>query len=152
MEFKKECFKKGLVENYKSVSEFREKFRNQLTMKIIKHEYFHIDNSAEIVNQQTSTQINEPLFDLSDEAKELLIEAAASQDGVVIRIETLGSFTIKTNNKTFVEQGNPRSKAAWVGAIKQLCQYDLLEEQGDKGTIFNVTHEGYQLAEQLKEQ
>tara|TARA_R110002073_G_scaffold177188_12_gene335186 strand:- start:18527 stop:19411 length:885 start_codon:yes stop_codon:yes gene_type:complete len=36
-EFKQECFEKGLVESYESLTEFRDKFSRQLTQTIIRH-------------------------------------------------------------------------------------------------------------------
>ena len=54
---------------------------------------------------------------LTEEAKTLIVEAAQDKHGVVMRLHTFGGATVQTNEKQFVEQGNPRSEAAWEAAV-----------------------------------
>jgi len=147
-EFKKECEGKGLIESYDSISEFRDKFFRQLSMIILQNEYFDAQS-----NDEDITEIEEdPLqrLNLSEEGKTLIVEASESKDGIIMKLAVLGGPMIQTNSKQFIEKGNPRSRAAWESAINELVSLGLLDEKGYKGEIFNVTHEGYSIAERLR--
>ena len=147
-DFKKECEGKGLIESYDSISEFRDKFFRQLTMIILQNEYF----DAEPNDRDIPKVEEDPLqrLNLSKEGKTLLVEASESKDGSIMKLAVYGGPKIETNSKQFIEQGNPRSRAAWESAINELVSLGLLEEKGHKGEIFKVTHEGYFIAERLR--
>ena len=95
-----------------------------------------------------SETCKDPVLDkLSKEAKELLLKASKDSGGSVWKLQYLSGFSIKTNEREFVEQNNPRSRATWIGAIDQLVDYGLLIEKGHKGEVFEITNEGYRIAD-----
>jgi hypothetical protein len=101
---------------------------------------------------------NKHLFDwldaevLSDEAKQLLIEASKSPDGTILRITTKEDLSIQTNNKNFVHEDDPRSEATWQNALKQLVENGFIEDRGYKGEVFAVTQKGYEYADNLMDE
>jgi len=84
---------------------------------------------------------------LSEEAKELLLEAVQDKGGYVIRRMYFGGLEIKTNSRTFGEQGNPKDQATWESALNKLRLRGLIHFQSRE--IYRVTKAGYDLAEAL---
>ena len=69
---------------------------------------------------------------LSEEAKELLLEAVQDKGGYVIRRRSFGGLEIKTNNRTFGEQGNRKDQATWESALNATASGPYpLSEQGN---------------------
>lgn len=85
---------------------------------------------------------------LSDEARELLLEAEKDKGGHVVKLGSMGGTTIQTNGRSFGEQGGPREQARWIAAMDELCNRGFLQDQG-KGTVFKVTDSGYDMADTL---
>ncbi|MCK4873003.1 MAG: DUF4062 domain-containing protein [Phycisphaerales bacterium] len=151
-EFKKNCKERGLVEEYEALSEFRTKFTRQLTQTILSGGYgcgtgATIDEAEAGAAETTASR---DLPDLNDSARTLLLEAAQDRSGVIMKVACIGSFSIQTNGKQFVEPGNPRSRVAWESAIESLCNEGLVDERGYKGEVFHVTNEGYRVADLLR--
>jgi len=139
-EFKDECKKRGLYESYDSVADFQEKFRRQLTMKIFSHKYFDIQKTnEEKIDENPLSQIN-----LTEEANTLLVEAAKSRDGSILKATTMEGLIIQIGNKQFGEMNNPRSEAIWEDALDLLVRYGLIGGIGRKGQVFKVTRSGYE--------
>jgi hypothetical protein len=148
LEFKELCKSKGLFETFESLYEFRQKFANQLGMHLNRHPYFAKDALPEV--PEISFKSKGPTIpDLSNEAKTLLVEASKDREGSIMRMAFIGGYNILTNNQQFVEPGNPRSRAAWDGAIEELLSQDLLEHVGSKREMFRVSAKGYKIADLL---
>jgi hypothetical protein len=81
---------------------------------------------------------------------ELLAEAAADPNGVVMSLATLGGRHLQTNKKAFVEPGNPRSEARGLAALRELVREGLLEPRGSKGEVYAVTTEGYRVSDEIR--
>ena len=90
---------------------------------------------------------------LSDDAKDLLMEAAEDSRGTILAISTFGGLSISTNGRNFVEVGGPqveaRSEARWKQAFRELVDHVLIEDPTGKGQIFQVTQSGFQVADNL---
>ena len=86
---------------------------------------------------------------LSDEAMELLIEAAKDSDGRIISLRPFGGLSIETNGKSFVESGDVRSEAKWEQAIRELLDQAYVEDRSGDGQVFNVTYLGFEAADSL---
>lgn len=150
MAFKDSCKQRGLLETYDNATEFREKVRRQISILMNTHRYFvsklQLDAVADdipLVASPTSAP------SLSKEAAELLLAAVAG-DGTVLVAAWLGGSTVQANETNFVEQGNPRSRAVWEGAVQELVDRVFLQPVGDKGEVFQVTRQGYEAADWLK--
>lgn len=98
---------------------------------------------------------NRHLFDqldadaLSNEAKQLLVEASKSPDGRIIKLGTMQGLIVEANNINYVSENDPRSEAVWEDAVNQLYENDLIEDKGHKGEVFAVTRKGYEYADKL---
>ena len=101
-------------------------------------------DSAAVVEQQSTSA--DPL-QLSEEAKELLAEAAKDNSGMILVIRTMGGLVIKTNGKGFGESGNKRSEARWKQAIRDLLDQGLVEDRTSEGKTFEVTHKGFEITD-----
>jgi hypothetical protein len=151
LEFKAKCQSRGLVESYESYEEFREKFARQLAQLVIREysnaEAAEVPAFAELQVQRGRDPIAESL---SPAARELLLEASTDKNGVVMRFRTMEGLGIQTNQRAFVERGDPRSEARWEAALRQLQELGLLEAMGHKGELFKMTDLGYETADRLR--
>ena len=86
---------------------------------------------------------------LSEGARKLLVEATKDPSGMIVMIRAFGGVKISTNGKAFGDTGNARSEARWKQAIKELLNRGLIEDTKGKGEVFEVTHEGFEIAESL---
>ena len=82
---------------------------------------------------------------LSEEAKELLLEAADDKGGHITKREPVSG--IETNGRTFGEQGNPKDQATWTSAFDELKFGGLITYQNLE--VYRVTRKGYEWAEAL---
>lgn len=153
-EFKAWCREKGLVEEYSSLGEFRTRFTRQLAQTLLQDKYFRFDGDASphlAEEDGGRAPAQDPLVaELTSEATTLLLEASEDRSGTVMKLAFVGGFHVQTNGKQFVEACNPRSRAAWEGAIEQLCNLQLLQERGYKGEVFGITADGYRIADAIR--
>lgn len=91
-----------------------------------------------------------PKYKLSEEARQLLVEAAADKNGTILMARTSSGLILQTNGRQMCERQDPRSEAKWQAAIRELVQQGLIEGRGHKGEVFNITAEGFRVADQLK--
>ena len=148
-EFKEECFKKGLVETFDSIEDFRSKLTRQLALKINQHEHFQIneDQTFDDLNYETADEQK----DLTDTEKLLIIEMSNDPEGIVMKIVTKSGFQVQTNGKSLDTEQTPRSRALWDETFRTLLNKDLIEERGYKGEVFALTLNGYKQADILHE-
>lgn len=85
---------------------------------------------------------------IQSDAKSLL-RAAVEGDGTIIMLVTFGGTSVQAGGQQFAEMGNDRSRAQWKAAVEELEQAGLIEARGFKRQIFDVTHRGYKLADDL---
>ena len=102
--------------------------------------------SPPIVEQQSPVT---DLLQLSEEAKELLIEAAKDKLGTIRVIRMTGGLAINTNGKGFGEMGNRRSEAKWEQSVRDLLDQGFVEDRKGKGVVFEVTLKGFDVADCL---
>lgn len=107
-----------------------------------------VDWRDEITGVVTLPTAKSTFAELSDEAKEILREAA-NGDGWIMHIKGLGWETIRVNNKNMIPDDNPRTVAMWDGGLKDLQRRGYIRDQGHEGKSFEVTREGYQAADEL---
>ena len=102
--------------------------------------------SEAIAEQQSPTA---KLPQLSKDARELLVEAAKDKWRTIRRVRTMGGLSIATSSKSFSEMGNARSEARWEQSIQDLLDQELVVDQRGAGRTFEVTHKGFQIADDL---
>ena len=114
---------------------------------------WHTAGDFEAAVVATVQESSDEALKLSDDAKDLLMEAAEDSRGTILAISTFGGLSISTNGRNFVEAGGPqveaRSEARWKQAFRELVDHVLIEDPTGKGQIFQVTQSGFQLADNL---
>lgn len=150
--FKDECYKRGLVETYESLTDFKDKFSRQLAQTIIRD--FAALQTTEGNDALPSSPSGHPqplVRDLlTDDAKELLL-AATTTDGHIMQVRYMGGTDVQAGGKNFITQQTPREVARWRSALQELITHDLIEDRGYKGEVFEVTYRGHQVAEEIAE-
>ena len=87
---------------------------------------------------------------LTEEAKELLLEAVKDKRGEILKVSSMGGMSIRTNGREFLEEVNPRLEAIWVDAFKELFTCGFVFDETGHGQVFRVTRAGYEAAEVLQ--
>jgi hypothetical protein len=147
--FKESCKSRGIFETYEDLENFREKFYRQLQIKLNQDQYFSIEefNNTKIKNISNSSKQSIPK--LSKEAQSLLKESSKDSMGNIIRLPFIGGIKIQSNNKQFITDNDPKTRAMWENAIEELEKANLIKSKGYKRHVFEVTLKGYKIAELL---
>lgn len=141
-EFKDWCSEKGLYETFEDIADFERKFTNQMQIMLSSNPYL-----TEIFDAPGSVVAEPVTPDLSQEAKKLLIAAAASRDGFIMAIRMMGGLMIQAGSEKFV--GDAREQARWERGLQDLIRAGHVIPRGDRGESFQVTATGYELADRL---
>ncbi len=81
-------------------------------------------------------------------AREILVKAAAI-DGLVTCLSDMGSTDIQAGGELLNNPTDRRSIAEFIAGIEQLESLGLVRDREYSGEAFDVTHEGYLLADQI---
>jgi hypothetical protein len=87
---------------------------------------------------------------LSDDARELLLEAIRDPYGYIMRLDDMQGTDVQTNNRHFSEVGNRRSEARWRSVVDELHRHGFIEDRAGNGEVFSVTDAGYRAGDFLK--
>ena len=160
LNFKKSAMDRGLVEEYESIEQFRDKLTRQLAQTIIQNfsaepleplgprPILQVPPAHAPVTASTPSARTPP--DVSSEAVELLLAASKDRNGVVLLTETMGGLSLETNERQFAERGNARSEAKARRLVRELLDLGIIEQRDRDGEVFAVTDEGYRVADQLE--
>jgi hypothetical protein len=148
-EFKETCQKRGLYATYDSQADFKEKFYHHLQIKLNTHKIFEVEGGStgkkqEIVKSETK------MPNLSNEAKLLLKEASMDTHGTILHVRYLGGTDIQTNGKNLITKKDRRHVAKWEDALQELLTAKLIVVRGHKGEIYEVSNEGYKIADMIE--
>jgi hypothetical protein len=149
IDFKQSIRARGLCVEYESLSDFQAKLTRQLAQKIISQ--FPNDSLLSVIPIPVSVA-TPSLPDISASAGDLLIEASSDRQGAVMGIQSMGGYSVQTNNRSFVEGGDVRSEAQWRRAVAELANAGLIEDRAGTREVFFVTDDGYRVADLLKQQ
>ena len=143
--FKESIRQFGIVEEYESISDFRNKFIRQLAQTIndISSTTDSPEGEASILTASGAISNNE----LDDEAVRLLKTAASSSDGSVRVFRTLGGTHIQAGREAFGDPGEARSEAKWRRVIRELEAMGFLEDRTGTGQALYVTDQGFGVAD-----
>jgi len=83
---------------------------------------------------------------ISDGAKELLKAAASDKNGTIMKPRTIGEQSIQAGKLSFGRESK-RDYAAYDSALSELIANGYVKSVGNKGEIFELTHEGWKLAD-----
>ncbi len=144
--FRNECKPKGLYEPFSSSTDFKDKFRRHLSLRL-KEGYFKAEK--QLVVEPTALKAVNLIDTLSFEAKSLLKAGSSDPNGRIMRISAAGEVSIQTNKREFLSDNNPRKVAAWDLAIKSLERESLIEDRNHNGKMFYVTSKGFEVADAI---
>ena len=108
-----------------------------------------VEGSSESTASVEQAPVVVDVPDLSNEAKELLIEAARDRNRLIIMTMSGAGLRVMTNGRNFVEMGNGRSEARWQQAIRDLVDHGLVVDRNGKDNVFEATHKGYETADAI---
>lgn len=148
---KKKWQPQGLIETYENLEEFRAKLSKQLQLSFTKNEYLKALFAApevEVVTENTATPDNRQQYSLSEEAKTILKAAASKEDGTILKLSMLGGRIIQAGGESY-GGGHGREAAKWEAALNELESEGLVVGRGYKGEVFELTHEGWAVADAL---
>jgi hypothetical protein len=144
-EFKENVRSRSLFAEYEDLASFRTDFARHLAQTIIS-----TFTPGEASEPDAPPAPRPGLPPLSQEARELLAEAALDAGGAIMRLSTLGGEYVQTNGRDFVESGSRRSEALWRGAVDELRSLGLVEDRAGTGQVFFITDSGYRTSDLLK--
>lgn len=141
----------GLIETYENISDFRNKISKQLHLCLLKNEYLQrliaLESGEEGPNEIV-TMPRKPVQNLSEEARTLLKAAAERKDGTILKIAYMGGRVIQAGSQKFGGDRG-RESAKWENALNELEYNNLVVARGYKGEVFELTYEGWTLADTL---
>jgi hypothetical protein len=100
-------------------------------------------------SDSTAPGAEEVLAALPDAARKILV-TAADGDGTVLVGRSLDGSYVTANRVNLVPEADPRAEAEYRAAVEWLQDNGLLKDTGYKGVVFELTHEGWRLADQLR--
>ena len=106
-----------------------------------------LSSDSTAIDEQQSTLAEFP--QLSEDVKELLIEATNDRARMITIVKRMGRVEISSNGKDFVEMGSRRSEARWEQAVRDLLDQGLVKDLPGRDDVFEVTHKGFQIADAL---
>lgn len=151
--FKERCRELGLVEEFDNIIEFKDKVSNHLQLCLHQNPYLQniLHESAANIDEivPPSVRSSTGRYQISEEAQILLKAASARDDGTILKIAVMGGRFIQAGGQSFGgERG--RESARWEHALNELLSHDLVIARGHKDEVFELTHEGWALADELK--
>ena len=87
-------------------------------------------------------------FKLTNTAIDLVSAAASDDKGTIMVPKTLGEQSVQAGNRSFGRKSK-RDYAAYKSALNELLSHGYVASVGVDGSIFELTHEGWQLADSL---
>ena len=148
---KEKWMPQGLIESYDNIEEFQKKLAKQLQLCLSKNEYLQGLISAPNIAFEPDVSASHPLthnYKLTEEAKIILKAAASRDDGSILKVAYMGGRVIQAGGKSF--GGNfGRESAKWEAALNELETEGLVVGRGYKGEFYELTHEGWVVADAL---
>jgi hypothetical protein len=147
-EFKAWAMSEGLVAEFDSIEDFRESFRRDLELNL--RDNAHLAAELAPRSDDDSEAARTRRVTLSDAAAKLLIASAASDDGHIMILRTLGGASIQAGQVDMIgDDRSPREVARWVAGVEELEGYGLVEATSYKREVFRLTHAGWEAAATL---
>lgn len=123
--------------------------RPEAKQKLNQDEFFAYESRGQFQDtliRTSSTQIP----DLSHEARVILKEGSRDKHGTILFARYKGGTALQVNEKNLIEPNTPREVAKWEGALRDLVDHGLVIERGHKGESFELSNEGYNLADLIE--
>jgi hypothetical protein len=148
---KKKWQPQGLIETYENLDEFRAKLSKQLQLSLTKNEYLQSlfeTPGIHISTESLSSLASQQQYALSEEAKTILKAAVSKENGTIFKRAMLGGRIIQAGGESY-GGGRRREAAKWEAGLDELETEGLVVGRGYKGEIYELTHEGWKVADSL---
>jgi len=147
-EFKQSCESSGLCVGYSDIGDFRSKFNRQLQLKLNLEPFTKISESDSealpAVESAVPDASGKPY--MSMDAQRILEEVSKSGNGMILR----PGWGIQIGNtRVYYGSISARERAAFESAIDELEGLGFIKAEGFKREIFNITAEGYKVADRI---
>jgi hypothetical protein len=109
-----------------------------------------LKSATEPMAESATKHTGDERASISVEAQRILIEALNDPDPTVLCIQSNGGLDVQVNEVEFTTNATARDRKRWATAVRELTHLGLLEDRSHKGEVFELTNEGWDLAEQLK--
>lgn len=149
--FKIWCKSQGLIEEFENVEQFRAKFAKQLPLCLSNNSYLKglvAPGSDSLPRVATAPLPSTGAYRLSEEARTLLKAAAKKDNGTLLKIAYIGGRSIQAGDQSFGGEDR-RESARWENALNELVANELVVARGYKDQVFELTHEGWRVADEL---
>ena len=114
---------------------------------------FHVEGNNLVIGNQSQPNTGKDNVDTIPIDSALLLVYAASGDGQILRMRTLGSpICVSTAGKRFMSENTNRESARWQEALDRLIERGWVKTVGYKGQIYELTNMGYNNADWLKDE
>ncbi len=110
------------------------------------------ETSKELQEEIQQTQTLGLFGHITSKAEEILRGATGDSNGFIQFIKTMGGVTHLSAGLTTKTLEDHRSGSEWESAIRQLESKGWIFDDGGNGTTFEVTGEGYAVADELRKQ
>lgn len=147
-EFKESCRSRGLYHEFADITQFAADLNKHLSMHM--NELLGAAGSGSVGIPSVSFAPSASPA-LSKEAKILLKEASLDPHGVILHMGYIGGTEIQVNGKNVIGDGGRREVALWEAALEQLQNQGLLRSRGGKGQVYELTDQGYRVADTIEE-
>ncbi len=150
IDFKKQCKEMGLVQEFENEHQFRALLSRHLPLALLHNPYIQQQIALNAGRGQAGSDFVQTAnsIAISEDAKKLLREAAQSKNGVIIKISTLAGKKIQIGETAYGAE-SVREYSRWEQALHELQIEDLVVERGYNGDIYELTHQGWQFADDL---
>ena len=108
----------------------------------------YVDWRDDITGVVTLPKTKSTATEISEEAKAIL-KAAVADDGTIMCQRHFGNEAIQAGRQALIQDTDPRTVASWMGGLEDLQRRRYIKDRGHKGELFEVTREGYEVADGL---
>lgn len=147
-QFKETCKTRGLYESYDSHSDFKDKFYRHLQLKINNDPLFFSESKELPIGEIIESSTKIPSLSLN--ARTLLKNTSLDPHGRIMVLKMMSGTYVQTNQQNLVESQERREVAKWESALEELVNQELIIPRGDKGEMFEITNQGYQMADMIE--
>lgn len=139
------------------IKEFNDKHISDLKWERKRDEFINNVAMLKETKQNQESEINtyeipQPENRISKDALILLIYAASDNSGQIIMSRTLSGLSVYGGGYNFIRgERNAREEARWSAAVEELEDNNLIADRGYKHEIFEVTNDGYEIADAFKD-
>ena len=130
----------ALIESFKDEKELRAKLAQKIEAIVRYHPHFQVVSE---MDPTVAVPEDEPAR-ISEEARELLINACDDPEAYLARFNASGNRKIQVNGKLYASSAEA---CKWQGAFDELIHQGLIRDAGCNGQLFQISAAGFKYLE-----